>query len=846
MSHRSISLITLSMILGMFGLLYSAKRTESPKTIEADSSPTAAYGKLPLHFEANVGQTDENVKFLARGSGYTMFFTGSDTVLTFRNRKSVSMRLAGSKPNPTAKGIEKQVGTSNYFIGNDPKAWKTNVPMFAKAQFDDVYPGIDVIYYGTDQRQLEYDFIVKPGADPHSIRLGFEGTDKIRADSGGDLVLTVDKKELRIHQPKLYQDVEGTRKEIPGSFKLIGRNNVAFEVGSYDKSKTLVIDPILAYSTFLGGSGDDIGVGIEVNQHGDAVVTGLTISPNFPPSPAAPKLGPGGAYDAFVAKISADGTHLMYSTYLGGSDDENLHGGFVYSDIAIDANGFAYVTGLTKSTDFPVFPNPGAYQATHSGGLADGYVTKLNPAGNGIVYSTYLGGIGFDGNHAIAVDSSQQVYLTGYDGSGTIAANGFQPVHATACSSGNGDAFVAKLNSTGSSLLYYSYLGGNSCNLGSDITLDPDDDVHVMGETVATNLPTTIDAFDKTCGTDGTCNGGIADIFILKVNTNITGPGSLSYLTYLGGSGEERVAYSGGIAVDVTEVIHVTAMTASTNPADFPIKNAAQPNPNCSSSTCPPEAFITKLKGNQLVYSTYLGGPGLDFGSGIKLDITGNAYVVGSSGGTFPSTQGMPTCTDPGVFVAKFSQFGVRQWAGCISGPGQDTGLDIAVDPAGCAYLTGWTESSSYPTVHALQPLFGGGSTIFSDGFVTKVCNGLDHFKCYDVKGLDFFEPQIVTLRDQFEVETVRVMRPASLCTPVLKCIDHDNNPATPLDCSQRLSTDDHLVCYEVRHESGSNIFGKRFVIVSNQFGKEQVLSVEKRENILCIPSLKKVTGNAH
>lgn len=844
MTNRKTFLTFTGLILALLALTYlSRKPAEVPATPATEPSASSAYGKLPLHFEPNQGQTDEKVKFLARGSGYTMFITATDAVLALKDRDAatdqprvVKMRLIGSNPRPEAKGLEKREGTSNYFIGNDAREWRRDIPMFAKVQFDAIYPGIDLVYYGTDQRQLEYDFIVEPGADPNAIRLRLEGTDGIGRDTNGDLVLAANGKELRMHKPNVYQEINSGRKEISGAYSLIGKNEVRFEIGPYDQSKPLIIDPILAYSTFLGGSGDDIGVGIEVNDHGNAFVTGVTISPNFPPDPAAPKLGPGGNYDAFVAKLSADGKHLVYSTYLGGMDEENIHSPYVYSDIAIDKSGNAYLTGLTKSADFPVFPNPGAYQIVHGGGTADVYVAKLNPSGNTLLYSTFLGGAGFDGGHAIAVDAAGQAYVTGTMGSDTIPANGFQPKHAAPCPSGNSDAFVARLDTDGTALLYFTYLGGDSCNLGSDIALDASQNAYVMGETSSTNLPVTLDAYDKACGTDGTCNKGVADIFVLKVNPNITGAGSLSYLSYLGGSNEERVGYSGGITVDKEEVIYVTALTASVKPADFPLEKPAQPTPNCYPDTCQPEAFITKLKGDKLLYSTYLGGPGLDWGSGIKVDITGNAYVVGNSGGTFPSTQGMPTCIDPGVFVTKLNSIGVIQWAGCISGLGQDTGLDIALDPAGCAYLTGWTESASYPTVNAFDDIFGGGSTIASDGFVTKVCSGLDHFKCYDVTGQKYFEPVIVHLRDQFEGETVRVMRPVSLCNPVLKC---PNNPASPLDCSQRLNPDDHMVCYEVRHEGGNNIFGKRDVIVSNQFGKEQLLTVHKRQNLLCIPSLK-------
>ena len=330
----------------------------------------------------------------------------------------------------------------------------------------------------------------------------------------------------------------------------------------------------------------------------------------------------------------------------------------------------------------------------------------------------------------------------------------------------------------------------------------------------------------------------------MKADTKIANLGSLTYATYIGGSKEERVPYNGSIAVNPSgDLVYVTGLTASVNPIDFPLENAAQPLPSGSS-----DAFITKLDislplkpGNdQLVYSTYLGGPGTDFGAGIAADINGNAYVAGASGGTFPSTEGMSTCIDPGVVVAKFGDKGELKFATCISGLGQDTGLDIAIDPAGCAYVTGFTESNNFPTVNAFQKFFGGGTGIApSDGFVLKFCGGLDHFKCYDVRPDEKFQPFTVTLNDQFEKDhAVIVRRPVTLCNPVSKCID-DDNPGTKPDCTRIMNPDDHLVCYDTDDDRGTPHFERRDVVVSNQFGKEQVLTVMRRKNLLCVPSVK-------
>jgi hypothetical protein len=834
---------------------------------QSNSYASAAYGKLPINFEANRGQTDDRVKFVARGSGYTLFLTPDEAVIQLRtgdlsrrkkepvqawnrlessssasrNRLSAVLRanLVGAYANAQATGLDQLPGKSNYFIGNDPKRWRTDIPTYARVKFASVYPGVDVVYYGTQARQLEYDFIIAPQADPKAIRLGFTGAEKLEIDGQGELLMRLAGKQLRLEKPVVYQEKDSVRQVIDGRYTFNkSKQEVGFEIGAYDRTRALVIDPILAYSTFLGGTGEDTGVEIAVNPHGNAFVTGLTTSLNFP---MAGNFGGGGS-DAFVMKFNAEGNQVIYSTYLGGSDIENVYPspeelGPTYGGIAINAKDEAYVTGLTRSENFPI--TPGAYQQSLKG-LSDAFVTRLNAAGNMLVYSTFLGCNGVnaaDGGQGVAVDGFDQAYVTGFDYSGGLPVNGFA-MHSAGC-----DGYVAKLNAGGSAILYATYLGGDSCNLGWAIAVDANQDAFVSGETSSTNFPTTPGALDTTCGTDGTCNGPErkADFFITKVDTKLTGPASLSYSTYLGGSGEERVTYNGSIAVDSAgNLIYVTGLTASVNPADFPIKNGAQPLPNCTSSGCSAEAFITKLDVStplklglgQVVYSTYLGGPGTEIGTGIAADINGNAYVAGATGGTFPSSPGMFGCTDPGVFVAKLDPNGAIKYATCISGLGQDTGLDIAIDPAGCAYVTGFTESSNYPTVNAFQPLFAGGTGATpSDAFVTKLCSGLDHFNCYDVKSEPGFQSFDVELRDQFERRMVTVVKPLMLCNPAAKCVNGD--------CTQVLNPDDHLVCYETKDSRGTPSFERREVIVTNQFGQRQRLTVFSRANLLCVPSLK-------
>src|SRR5438128_1033575 len=386
----------------------------------------AAYGKLPLSFEANQGQTDPQVKFLSRGRGYTLFLTPTEAVLTLTKadahaKRRISgeatlpepekragtvlrMKLLGANPTPRVTGVEELPGRSNYFVGDDPKKWRANVPTYAKVEYRDVYPGVNLVYYG-NQRQLEHDFVVSPGADPKIITLAFEGVDGVAIDGLGDLVLRADGGEVRLRKPFVYQDHDGQRAVIPTRYVLKAERQVAFEVAPYDATKPLIIDPVLVYSTLLGGSNDDRGFGIAVDAAGNAYVTGGTGSSDFPTTAGAFQTTLGGGSDAFVTKLDPTGTALVYSTYLGGSSGDFANG------IAVDATGSAYVTGTTLSADFPT--TPGAAQTTFGGGLVDAFVTKLNPTGSALVYSTYLGGGGSDQGFGIAVDTSGNAYVTG-------------------------------------------------------------------------------------------------------------------------------------------------------------------------------------------------------------------------------------------------------------------------------------------------------------------------------------------------------------------------------------------------------------------------------------------------
>ena len=512
------------------------------KVPEANASAgvKSDYGKLPFSFEANLGQTDSQVKFLARGSGYALFLTANEAVVSSVDKPSsglvqhskdtqpsvLRMKLEGANTSPQISGLEELPGRVNYFIGKDPGRWRKDVRTYGKVKYEAVYPGVDLVYYGTQGRQLEYDFIVAAGADPRQIKLSFAGVDHLELDGRGDLVLHSSGRQMRMLKPVVYQEKEGVREEVSGKYTLNKELEIGFDIAAYDSTRALVIDPVLAYSTFLGGTGEEAGVEIAVSVHGNAFVTGITTSVNFPTKPSGARFGPGGGSDVFVTKFNAEGNQLIYSTYLGGSSNENFYDdlelpGVTYGGIAIDSIGNAYITGSTRSSDFPT--TSGGYQQTLKG-LSDTFVTKLNAIGNTMLYSTLLGQNGVnaaDGGQGIAVDASGQAYITGFDYSGGLPVNGFSG-HSAGC-----DGYIVKLNTSGSGLIYSTYFGGSSCNLGWAIAVDANQNAVVTGETSSTNFPTTGGALDSTCGTDGLCNGK-DDFFISKVDTKLAGPGSSS------------------------------------------------------------------------------------------------------------------------------------------------------------------------------------------------------------------------------------------------------------------------------------------------------------------------------
>jgi hypothetical protein len=783
-----------------------------------------AYGKLPIRFEINRGQTSPAVNFLSRGQGYTLFLTGGEVVLslqsaskhsnpegqplaslltgslfsdasgfaplslfsgimqsnsqigseigraprhsvassTSQNRAVLHLRLVGASPHARAAGLDELPGTSNYFIGNDPQRWLTNIPNYAKVRYHDIYPGVDLVYYGNPDKagQLEYDFVIAPGADPGSIKLSIEGADHLSLGARGNLLIAVAGGQVFLHKPIVYQEASAetsSTKRIPsekhylsGQYELAANGQVSFKVGAYDVSKPLVIDPVLTYSTYLGGTNFDIGTRIAVDSSGDAYVTGLTSSTNFPNTAGA--IGqPIGSQtcgmklsrqtfpcpDVFVTKLSPDGKTILYSTILGGSRADGATG------ISVDGNGNVFLTGFTSSSDFPT--TSGVVQVARTG-QSDVFVSKLNSTGSALLYSTFLGGSKDDIPTGIATDSTGSVYIAGVTFSGDFptTAGSFQSAIAGGTCSGSvsgytttcPDAFVAKLNSTGTALVYATYLGGSSYDGAASIGVDSTGSAYVTGITDSTNFPTTANAYQST-NSGGSCGPSRAthpctQAFVAKLSP--TGQ-ALTYSTYFGGNGDTMGT---AITVDGSGNAYVAGITNSTN---LPTTGQSYAVGTCGSTTnsfnCP-DAFVAKFNsgGSALSYLTYLGGTSYDFATDIRLDGAGDAYVVGGTdsldfpvsssavqlnfgGGSCNTTVNTVTYNFdcPNAFLTVLNTTGSALYSTFLGGAGGEVALGVAVDTSGNAYLSGTTISADFPVANAEQAQLAGDS----DAFVAKM-----------------------------------------------------------------------------------------------------------------------------
>lgn len=739
---------------------------------------------LPLFFEPQETATNGPSSFLARGqkyqfrisaagveivlskgyvnpqdsgeddqpaiTDYRSSFTSHTTQNTQYAARCLRMQIVGANPQAAIHGEGILPGKMNYFIGNDPAKWRTALPLFSKVQLDEIYPGINLSYYG-NQRQLEYDFVVAPGADPENITLHFDGVDKVEINKEGELALALGDDEIRFHRPILYQDVRGMRHSVAGSYKLKDARTAVFDIGEYDRHAPLVIDPVLSYSTYFGGNLGDMALGVKVDTNG-IYLAGETFSRKFPfPLNGFDTNFNGGRIngDAFVAKLSNDASNVLYFTYIGGTNDDGA------LDLAIDAGGNAYITGFTDS---PNFPTTNAAFPQISGGKdnvfhtfpTDAIVVELDSTGQ-LVFSTYLGGSGADVAGAITVDSKTNVYVTGYTFSTDFPTNSSVfPTNTilgyTNSLMGSNDIFVAKIAPGGAGLLYSSLFGGSGLDQGEGIAVDDQERVYVTGFTGSTNFYTSPDALTDTNGLvrllNGNTNGVRAyrglhhipfDAFLLRVDTTQSGTTNL-YSTLFGGRNDDagfRVAlYSN------TDVL----ITGNSHSPDF-LTNNFLAQPRVAASGLNSDAFLTRFHFDPdgstpiVVYSSLFGGLNDDVGWDLALDGNGNIFIVGiTSSANFPTANGAPPLLHTNhigardVFVTVFTNDASSMlYSVELGGAGNDYGFGIAVDPLGNAYVVGRTLSGNFPVTNAPTGFYRPGNVHYrkrygtNDAFLAKI-----------------------------------------------------------------------------------------------------------------------------
>ena len=708
-----------------------------------------------LRFEPNQGQTDARVKFLSHNSLYNLFLTDDEAVFVLKaaspaasnsgrrrarlpllrgaTRQSVvRMRLAGAQPR-TIAGLEPVPGQTNYLIGRDPKNWVRNVPQFSRVNYGDVYPGVDMTFYGND-RAFEFDLMVKPGADPKQIALSFSGARKIQANAGGDLLLRSATGDLALRKPVAYQEIDGARKPVDVRFVARHRNEFGLAVGAYDPARELVIDPSWIYSTYLGGTATDGGHAVAIDSTGAVYLTGESSSTDFPTAGGISPNTAKGGLDVFVTKFSpispTAGTTLVYSTYIGGSNDDSGNA------IAVDAGGNVYVAGGTSSTNFPVTSN--APQATYGGGKDDAFVVKLDPTGSNLLYSTYIGGSDQDLASGIAVDGTGNIYVGGQTASTNLPV--VQPLQSM--NKGGTDGFIAKIDGTAGSvtlgnLKFLDYLGGSGADTITGIGLDGSNNIYVAGITTSSDFHTQgsngSSPYQNSCTK---CTGGSGtaadDSFLTAIKSDLS---QYIYSTYYGGDGSDDAET---IAVDSTGDAYITGLTNSTDlVSGNPTQPSTTPYQSKINAAATSNAFIAEMNpaGSAVPYVTYLGGSGADIAFGIAIDSTARIYVTGqTSSPDFPSKN--PTqnvfggATDAFVSLLDPSKSGGGQlvFSSFIGGPGaEDSQLaGIAIDSSDNIYVTGDTASPQVnPPTGPNFPVFGNplqaNLSVAPDAFLTEI-----------------------------------------------------------------------------------------------------------------------------
>ncbi len=624
---------------------------------QSKARAVSEYGKLPLRFEANRGQAEPSIDFLTHGRGYGLSLTADAAVLSLQRADSdgragradvVRIEVAGSTMSRPV-GEELLPGIVNYIESSDRASWKTNIPTYAHVRYRGVYRGIDLVYYGKEQ-QLEYDFIVAPGAQASEIRLHFDGARRIALDDKGSLLIEANHGSVGFHKPVIYQTIGGRRHEVDGAFTLLANNTAGFRVGRYDHAEPLVIDPTLLYSTYVGGTFEDSVTAMAVDGSGNAYLTGTTLTGNqtagdFPTTAGAYDTTGGSGYyaaEAFVSKLNASGSALLYSTYLGPNATT--------AGIAIDASGDAYVTGITTSATFPT--TTGVYQPASKvpANYSTGFVTKLNPTGTALVFSTYLGGSSGDTPTAIQLSTAGNIYVAGYAFSADYPTTSgvYQPTNHGAAY-GGWNNFVTELNPAATALVFSTFLGGGdeySTPEAVQLALDSAGNTYVASLAIAADFPTTAGAYE----TVSPVKAGYTSMTLSKFNPAGT---MLLYSTYFDGAGAYyREDQAKSIAVDGSGNVYLAGITYESM---FPVTSGALQTTNKNGGGGLPTGFITKFNSTAtaLVYSTFLGGSAAYDGDTIDsmaLDASGDVYVGGSTGSTdFPVTSNAYQTTNLGA-----------------------------------------------------------------------------------------------------------------------------------------------------------------------------------------------------
>jgi Beta-propeller repeat len=696
----------------------AATATATAASANAKARAVETLGALPLRFEANSGQFDSATTFAARGLGYGLSLTATGAVLSLRDtadRSSiVSLSLVGGRAASSITPLDALPGAIHHYHGNDPSAWRTGVRAYSRVRYAGVYDGIDLVYYGNQQR-LEYDFEVAPGRDPNAIRLRFDGASRVTIDSAtGDLLLDIGNSEpLRQHKPITYQMIDGARRDVESRYVIHPDHTVGFVIGAHDRTAPLTIDPILLYSTIFGGNSEESIFDIALDPAGNIYVTGRTQdNSGFPTTPGAfqPNKG-GGVSDAFVSKFNPQGSALIYSTFLGGTGDENnrnVRGG----RIAVDAAGNAFITGETNSANFPVSGN--AADSTYAANIAnpaDSFYVKLGPTG-AFVYGTYIGGTDHEFASGIAVDAAGNAYI--YGTTASDAAEGFTHTAGAYDSTLNqGDVFLQKYDPNGVRT-YSTLLGGTGTEnsflqAGGGLAIDDAGRAYLTGDTYALDFPI-VNGFQTTFG-----GGSAYDVFLAVIDPSIAGAGGLIYSTYLGGNGQDLaygIAYAGGRHV---------VIVGEADP-NFPTKNALDASHNGGNSDAFIARFDTAATGAaSLVFSTYLGGATNDVAYDVAVDQQGNIHVVGDTDSTdFPQVAPLSTIkflTQP--FIAKINAAGSALIYSTYFGA-QSNGKQIGAvttNAIGETFFAGNTNSDranppnadGWPMVNAFQTVYGGG-----------------------------------------------------------------------------------------------------------------------------------------